>query len=201
MGQTTVIIRKKKRGGENIIKIEVAEPEIPIEERIPKKCRKDPVEEQMHILYIIEGTYEERDKMWVDRIRKNIPKKGNIYAVYMFRNIQNGKAYVGQTKNLYARVKSHLKRSSLEHMQEDLQRAIRKYGMHNFRFVILLTDKDDMELRKVKERLKMEALYVKKFDSFYEGYNTEMCTTDEDERKYISENRSEFLRSLSYKNL
>ena len=202
MSQQTIIIRKKG-GGEKITKVEVvAEPEtIPIIERIPKKCRKDWKEEQMHELYLLENTYEERDLMWIQRIRKKVPKKGNVYAVYMFMNVKNRKVYVGQTKNLYARLKKHLSRSSLEEGQWDLQRAIRKYGMHNFRFVILLTDKDDMELKNVKERLKMEALYVKKFNSHYEGYNTLPCTTDERERRYIEENRNQFLRSLSYSNL
>lgn len=152
---------------------------------IPAKCRRDPLEEQMHKMYKRENLYETRDKEGCQEIRNRFPKKGNVQCVYKFTCLVNGKSYIGQTGNLWARLKRHLERKALENGQADLQRAIRKHGIENFTFEVLIDQKEDMLMKELESRLIMEALYVKKFNSYLNGYNTEPCTTDSAERELI----------------
>jgi predicted GIY-YIG superfamily endonuclease len=140
---------------------------------IPKKCQRDLDEFQMHTSYIEDGVWESRDKTRADEIRARYPKKGNIAGVYKFTNLVNGKSYIGHTKNVWNRLRDHLGQKGLEHNQADLQRAIRKYGIDKFEFEVLIDDKQDLLMKKEEERLIMEALYVKKYNSYLNGYNTE----------------------------
>ena len=182
---TPKTIVRKKNGKEKVVSEDQKEKEKDI--YIPAKCKKDSMEEQMHKMYKRENLYETRDKEGCKEIRNRFPKKGNIQCVYKFTCLVNGKSYIGQTGNLWARLKRHLERKALENGQADLQRAIRKHGIKNFTFEVLIDQKDDMLMKDPENRLIMEALYVKKFNSYLKGYNTEPCTTDPVERELIRE--------------
>ena len=184
---TPKTIIRKKNGKEKVVSKQKEKEE---DIYIPDKCKRDPMEEQMHKMYKRENLYETRDKEGCQEIRDRFPKKGNIQCVYKFTCLVNGKSYIGQTGNLWARIKRHLERKALENGQADLQRAIRKHGIKNFTFEVLIDQKDDMLMKDPENRLIMEALYVKKFNSYLKGYNTEPCTTDPVERELIREELS-----------
>lgn len=93
--------------------------------------------------------------------------------VYVIKNLVNGKAYVGQTKNPSSRKRSHFycAKDSDKHQtkrcnQRPLYRAIRKYGEENFLFEILEECDDSI----INER---EQYWVAQLDSFNpeKGYN------------------------------
>tara|TARA_Y100000996_G_scaffold338039_1_gene274812 strand:- start:228 stop:959 length:732 start_codon:yes stop_codon:yes gene_type:complete len=187
-------IVRKKSGKEKVVSAPKEEKEEDI--YIPAKCKRDSMEEQMHKMYKRDNLYETRDKEGCQEIRNRFPKKGNIQCVYKFTCLVNGKSYIGQTGNLWARLKRHLERKALENGQADLQRAIRKHGINNFTFEVLIDQKDDMLMKETESRLIMEALYVKKFNSYLNGYNTEPCTTDPVERELIREDLNNPKRSF-----
>ena len=91
--------RKKKRK-----KIHSAAEPLLTTRDIPDKCKRNSMEEQMHMIYIETETWKNRDQLVIKDIRNRYPKEGNIRCVYMFRNLLNGKAYIGQTGNLWARL-------------------------------------------------------------------------------------------------
>lgn len=62
-----------------------------------------------------------------------IIKKGS--GIYAFRNIANGKAYVGQSKNVLARKKQH-ERGDTNNSRR-FHNAINKHGAHAFEFSVL----------------------------------------------------------------
>lgn len=85
--------------------------------------------------------------------------------IYSITNNVNQKQYIGLTRqaNPYDRWKQHLEDSKYN-SQNPIHRAIRKYGLQNFKFRVLEECADD----KVEER---EIHYIAKCNSFYEGYN------------------------------
>ena len=95
--------------------------------------------------------------------------------IYLITNIINEKKYVGKTvhSDPYVRWKQHIqyaksdritKLSSVHSMP--IVRALKKYGVKNFKFeVILKCDEKDINLREEEN--------IKKYDSYYNGYN---CT-------------------------
>jgi group I intron endonuclease len=141
----------------------------------------------MHRGYIDDELWEFRDKPGLDVIRARYPKKGNIRCVYKFTNLRNGKSYIGQTGNLWARLGRHFKKNTLQYQQEDIYRAIRKYGINSFKFEVLLDDKEDPTLKTEAGRLIMEALCVIKYNSYNNGYNTQPTSTDSYVRTLIAE--------------
>lgn len=88
-----------------------------------------------------------------------------ISGVYVIKNIQNGKLYVGSSINIYSRWATHktqLRNNS--HPNLYLQRVWNKYGEASFRFQILLI----CEPEKV---VLYEQKAIDKFDAFKNGYN------------------------------
>lgn len=85
--------------------------------------------------------------------------------IYSITNSINRKQYIGLTRqaNPYDRWKRHLSDSKCN-SEHPIHRAIRKYGADNFKFRVIEECADN----KVEER---EIHYIKKFNSFYEGYN------------------------------
>lgn len=63
--------------------------------------------------------------------------------IYLIRNIENNKVYVGQTKNFSNRKACHLY-SARRGVDRYLYRAIRKYGEENFLFEIIEECNDDV---------------------------------------------------------
>lgn len=65
-----------------------------------------------------------------------------MIGVYKFTNKINGKAYIGQSVDIFQRVKDHEHRAFTNYLSnreynKSFYRALRKYGMENFDFEIL----------------------------------------------------------------
>lgn len=100
---------------------------------------------------------------------KNIQKLPNASGIYMVVNLINNKKYIGQSKNIKKRFQSHhlvdYKNPNNCNYNTKFYQAIRKYGIENFQVEILqLCNEEDMD--------NLEIYYIKKFDTFKNGYNS-----------------------------
>lgn len=103
-------------------------------------------------------------------IMKGVNKMGIIYS---FTNLVNNKKYIGQSINDdNSRYKNHISATKYETNSEynsPLHRSIRKYGLENFKYEILVKDVNDIELLN-----NLEIYYIQKFNSLVpNGYNIE----------------------------
>lgn len=105
--------------------------------------------------------------------------------VYIIRNTVNDKVYVGCSINKpESRFKQHLKPSSLTTRNYKLQQAIKELGKDKF-YVELLEEVND------EERYDKEIYYIKKYNSYKEGYNSTpggkggKIFVDEDDIQYL----------------
>lgn len=93
--------------------------------------------------------------------------ENNICGIYKIENKINGKAYIGQSINIPRRWKEHQATAihpNYEGYNYPLYKAIRKYGLENFDFSVL----EYCEPSNLDEK---EKFYIKKFQTFGEGYN------------------------------
>ena len=90
-------------------------------------------------------------------------------GIYKITNLVNGKAYMGQSQDIYRRWKQHrngYNNPKSTQYESPLYRAMRKYGINNFNFEILclcsLEQLDDKEIE-----------YISQYSSYKEenGYN------------------------------
>ena len=94
-------------------------------------------------------------------------------GIYCITNTINGKQYVGQAINLKKRLSKHYSSINRNYdSQKYLYRAIRKYGIENFKFEIL----EKVELIEDKKLLKnqldeLEVKYISNLETFQYGYN------------------------------
>lgn len=59
-------------------------------------------------------------------------------GIYLIRNKINGKGYIGQTSNLAKRHREHFWHGRVDYgNKQAIYQAMRKYGVHNFEFVVL----------------------------------------------------------------
>lgn len=88
--------------------------------------------------------------------------------IYYIKNKVNGKMYIGKTNNFERRKMEHFYKAESCPI---LQRAFYKYGKENFEMVPLLTFKaaNNKVLNLILNQL--EIFYIKKYDTFYNGYN------------------------------
>jgi group I intron endonuclease len=97
---------------------------------------------------------------------KNLPKQAGIYLVV---NMINSNSYVGQAKDIYKRFNSHhiYNYKNVNNCCYDTKfyAALRKYGAENFKVSVL-------ELCEEKDLNQKEIFYIKKYNSFYGGYNS-----------------------------
>lgn len=93
-----------------------------------------------------------------------------IGIIYKYTS-PSDKCYIGQTIRETIRKCGHKNAALKENAQTKFARAIRKYGWENFEYEVLFTiDNDDK--KRVKEKLDfMERYYIRKFDSYNNGYN------------------------------
>lgn len=90
-----------------------------------------------------------------------------MIGIYKIENLLNHKCYIGQSKNIEKRLNRHKNEpfNPDSHSYDyPLYRAIRKYGIENFSFEVL-------EECLVSELNEKEIFYIKKYDTFYNGYN------------------------------
>ena len=93
-------------------------------------------------------------------------KKGIIYKY----TSPNNKCYIGQTINEDNRKNQHRSRCWKENSH--FYRAIRKYGWNNFKYEILF-ECNIKNPKRIKILLnEMEKYFIKKYDSFNNGYNS-----------------------------
>lgn len=90
--------------------------------------------------------------------------------IYCYKNLINGKEYIGQTNNLKRRMKQHLQDSYHNYdnnrYNQVIHQAIRKYGIENFQISIL---EDEISDETIDEK---EKCYIKKHNSILpNGYN------------------------------
>lgn len=85
---------------------------------------------------------------------KNKIHKG---CIYLYTNIINGKLYVGQSSAVKHRFLTHLQGNQI------IDKAIRKYGIENFSFKILLTIERNSYDEYKKDIDELETFYIKKF--------------------------------------
>lgn len=108
-----------------------------------------------------------------------------LCGVYKITNSINGKVYIGQSINIYARWKDHV--HSLNRNDSRcilLQRAWNKYGEENFSFEIL-------ELCPENMLDEVEIKYIELYDSCNNGYNIE---SGGNANKHLSEETKQKLR-------
>lgn len=91
----------------------------------------------------------------------------NMIGIYKITNRVNGHSYIGQSTDIENRWKSHKKRaycSTGKEYEKALYRAIRKYGLSNFKFEVLE--------EAPQERLNnLEIKYIELYDTYFHGYN------------------------------
>lgn len=88
-----------------------------------------------------------------------------MIGIYKIENLVNGKVYIGQSINILARWSDHkYKLENNLHENSYLQNSWNKYGAENFKFQIVeLCSKDNLNTK--------ECEWIKKYDSFKNGYN------------------------------
>jgi len=84
-----------------------------------------------------------------------------MHLIYMIENKLNGKKYVGKSSNPALRRLAHFTKSHNIH----LQRAIGKYGIENFEFLILQEGLDDYSVDAA------EKAHISEQKAFTDGYN------------------------------
>lgn len=88
-------------------------------------------------------------------------------GIYLYLNKINGKAYIGQSININKRYREH-KNAAYNVNNKDynlpIHRAIRKYGLDNFEFIIL----EECEQSELNSK---EIYWIKQYDSYQSGYN------------------------------
>lgn len=89
-------------------------------------------------------------------------KYGYIYKIH---NIINGKEYVGQTKDtVEMRWRKHIDNAKNNPYKQVITQAIAKYGEENFLI-------EEIAKCPVEDLDKWEIFYIKKYDTFQNGYN------------------------------
>lgn len=97
----------------------------------------------------------------------NLRQGKKLTGIYKITNAINGKSYIGQSTNIHRRWQAEIASSSNVNSHSydyPLMRALRKYGIENFRFEII-------EECNSKELNQKEIYWIDRFDTFFHGYN------------------------------
>lgn len=86
-------------------------------------------------------------------------------GIYKITNTETNKMYVGSSKNIEVRIRSHFANlKNKKHHSVKLQRAYDKYGLSNFSHEIL-------ELCEIEDLFTREQHWIDSLDSYHSGYN------------------------------
>ena len=88
-----------------------------------------------------------------------------MVGIYKITNQLNGKVYIGQSVNIEQRWKRHKQEVKNGNKTYKLYNAIRKYGIENFSFEVL----EECLRDELNEK---EIYYIKKYNSYCNGYNS-----------------------------
>ena len=100
-----------------------------------------------------------------------------IQGIYKIINCINGKVYIGQSIDIEKRFKEH-KYNIKTNIKHPLYKAIRKYDVGNFEFIIIEHVIDDNELNK------REQYYLDYFKSYNSKYGYNICKESTTTRGY-----------------
>lgn len=100
------------------------------------------------------------DKVYIDSYREKLKNKGGIYS---FINTVNGKQYIGSAKDFYLRLNEHLNNKK---SNTNLQKAIKKYGLDKFHWVIYEYFTYESKIISSKALTDLETSYIKSLDFF-----------------------------------
>lgn len=93
--------------------------------------------------------------------RKKLSRRGfSAPGIYIFTNLNNGKKYVGQSKNILTRVNTHIKGRGSSDLFLDIQRGND--------FIIQFIKLSESNHRNLNS---LEKYYIKKMRAFTNGYN------------------------------
>lgn len=93
-----------------------------------------------------------------------------MQGIYKITNLINGKAYIGQSKNIDFRLKTHFKKAFIldsEEYSKTLYKAIRKYGVNNFSTEVL----EELPSATRQQLNIRESYWIDHYDTFSNGYN------------------------------
>lgn len=88
-------------------------------------------------------------------------------VIYKCTNIVNSKKYIGKTINYEKRIKQHIRNAKNKKLNYPIYKAIRKYGIENFKWEILAECINEIDLNN-KER---EFIKSEKSTVYENGYN------------------------------
>ena len=129
-----------------------------------------------------------------------------IGTIYKLTSPSN-KCYIGQTINLVER-KRTLYNSNKYYSGHRLDNAIKKYGIENFQYEIIIQIVESSK-EKLREKLdELEKFYIEKYDSYNNGYNMTVggsgsngCFQTEESKRKISEKAKGRKGSMSGRHL
>lgn len=108
----------------------------------------------------------------INELLENLGNPENLECsgIYMFKNKINDKCYIGQSINLYKRLREHISWFNKEKGDTVIHRAFIKYGISNFEIQIL----EKLEYYEgIKVELdELEKKYIQEYDSYNNGYNS-----------------------------
>lgn len=90
--------------------------------------------------------------------------------IYKYKNLINGKVYIGQTNNITSRVSSH--RNKSKYIVTKFYNAVRKYGWDNFEFSIIKIVEESSNTALTALLDQLEEFYIGQYDSYKNGYNS-----------------------------
>lgn len=105
--------------------------------------------------------------------------------VYKATCVVTGKVYIGITQKSLKQRKAIHETKATQGKQEHFRRALRKYGFDNFKWEVI----DNAE--KWEELCELEKVYIEKFDSFNNGYNSTLGGDGAFGVKWTEERRKE----------
>lgn len=96
-------------------------------------------------------------------IKELVPFTRKVSGIYKIENKINGKVYIGQSVDVYRRLKKHI--WEIGSNNNVLYKAFRKYGIENFTYELI----EECDIDKLDER---EIYYIKKYNSYIEAENS-----------------------------